>query len=330
MTKKATLQAFALALITSGATIVAATSDKKGSPLLTLLCAVTTLNALREKTITPMGATALATHAGLLTLARNNISTIPCQALALTIAFLYSQHVVFINRGFNNRRLIGPKEKMTPSGAKIYGQYLNLDQLLMAAIMTAISQSNNQTEAITSLQRQTLVAAPVILANIILTAAAAWKAGLIEPDLICATKEDPRKNVQQLMVWAISNLFFTCLPEATLYSNLQSNLATTFGPLTALLVSTAAHGITHFNGGKTYMMVATIAALGYRLTYQATGSLNWAMIAQYCLTLTHMLGFTYPFAEKYYTNKKRSHNAPSTQLINKKEIGQRQNTAIAT
>ena len=106
-----------------------------------------------------------------------------------------------------------------------------------------------------------------------------------------------------LAVWLPANLFLTCVAEETFFRGLlQRNLARALRgrvpapALAALLVAAVAFGVAHVAGGATYVLLATLAGVGYGAAYHLTGRVEASILVHYTLNLAHLVLFTYPFA----------------------------------
>jgi hypothetical protein len=54
-------------------------------------------------------------------------------------------------------------------------------------------------------------------------------------------------------------------------------------------------GLAHFPGGATYVIVASVAGIGYGYAYYLTGRIESAILTHFFLNSAHFLFFTYPF-----------------------------------
>lgn len=102
------------------------------------------------------------------------------------------------------------------------------------------------------------------------------------------------------LIWALANLFFTCLSEEAFFrSFLQHELARIgsnrqLAGVVALVIAAVLFGLVHFGGGWKYALAATIAGLGYGWAYHRTQRVEAAMTVHFGLNATHFLLFTYP------------------------------------
>lgn len=103
-----------------------------------------------------------------------------------------------------------------------------------------------------------------------------------------------------LPIWAVTNLFFVCVAEEGFFRGfLQKYLSELvkdlpYGNLLALLMASLLFGVAHFAGGLTYVILASIAGLGYGWVYQSTGRIEASIITHFLLNLVHILFLTYP------------------------------------
>ena len=67
----------------------------------------------------------------------------------------------------------------------------------------------------------------------------------------------------------------------------------------AIAVGSLLFGLSHFAGGTSYIVLATVAGLGYGIVYQRTQSIEMSMLAHFTLNTTHFLLFTYPQALRH-------------------------------
>ncbi len=100
------------------------------------------------------------------------------------------------------------------------------------------------------------------------------------------------------LVWAVTNLFFTCLSEEAFFRGfVQAELARLGGrawTAIAVIVSAVLFGFAHFGGGLTYAIAGVIAGAGYALVYARTQRIEAAMAVHVGVNAVHFLFFTYP------------------------------------
>lgn len=110
---------------------------------------------------------------------------------------------------------------------------------------------------------------------------------------------DP-KIPEILPIWAVTNLLFVCVAEEAFFRGfLQKYLSELwqdfrFGRAAALIVASLLFGVAHFAGGWTYVVLSSLAGLGYGWMYQVTGRIEASIITHFLLNLVHILFLTYP------------------------------------
>ena len=102
----------------------------------------------------------------------------------------------------------------------------------------------------------------------------------------------------KIVIWSM--VFLTALPEEAIFRGVVQNwLARRLGGasrdgLVAAVIAGAIFGVAHFAGGPRYVVLATVAGIGYGWIYATTGSLAAAIAAHAGLNTLHFLFFTYP------------------------------------
>lgn len=108
------------------------------------------------------------------------------------------------------------------------------------------------------------------------------------------------KFPRQFYIWAWGNLFFTCVAEEALFRGflqrqLQMSLVgVRYGPVVGLVAASVLFGLAHYAGGVSYIILATVAGLGYGWIYQRTNSIEASILTHFSLNAVHFLFFTYP------------------------------------
>ncbi len=101
-------------------------------------------------------------------------------------------------------------------------------------------------------------------------------------------------------VWAWGNLFFSCIAEEAFFRGfIQKNLILWFnnvpaGKVLGVLLASTLFGLAHYAGGVKYILLATIAGIGYGSSYLFTGRLEAGIVTHFTLNSLHFLLFTYP------------------------------------
>lgn len=101
-----------------------------------------------------------------------------------------------------------------------------------------------------------------------------------------------------LAAWAAANLLFvTGIEEGFFRGIVQRGLGPRLGPAAAVATAALLFGLAHFAGGGLYVLLATLAGLGYGAAYHLAGQrIEAAMLTHFGLNLLHLLLFTYPQA----------------------------------
>lgn len=100
--------------------------------------------------------------------------------------------------------------------------------------------------------------------------------------------------------WLLFN-FLTCVTEEAFFRGfIQSQLAMAFtrfprADIIALCIATVLFGLAHFGGGGKYVVLATIAGIGYGWVYYKTKRIEGAILAHLLLNSVHFVFFTYPY-----------------------------------
>ena len=112
------------------------------------------------------------------------------------------------------------------------------------------------------------------------------------------------KWVEAAPAFLVANLLFTCVAEEAFFRGLiQERLMrlaeTRRQPAwnwIAVAASTGLFGLAHAGGGggATWLLVATVAGLGYSLVYARTRSIEGAILVHFAVNAAHFMVFTYP------------------------------------
>ena len=106
------------------------------------------------------------------------------------------------------------------------------------------------------------------------------------------------------LLWAAANLLSTCTAEEVLFRGLvQSQLQQRWrahprGSAAALLVAAILFGLAHLGGGWHYVLLATLAGVGYGWVYQRTGRIEASILTHFAVNAVHFFLFTYPALER--------------------------------
>ncbi len=105
-------------------------------------------------------------------------------------------------------------------------------------------------------------------------------------------------SVGWFFTWSAINLLLVAAVEEAFFRGVvQRELSPRIGPTGALAVAGLLFGLAHFGGGGHYVVLATLAGLGYGLAYQLSGQrIEAAILTHFGVNAIHLLLFTYPRA----------------------------------
>ena len=177
------------------------------------------------------------------------------------------------------------------AAAADYTLYWNYDKGFAGVVLYAVCV---QPQAGTAWVRAIAATGAIALLTLVAVGAAATAAGFVAWD---------PKWPAILGVWVPANLFLTCAAEETFFRGLlQRRLGRALrgkvrAPApAAVLVAAVAFGVVHLAGGITYVLLATLAGIGYGAACQLTGRVEASICVHFALNLAHLVLFTYPFA----------------------------------
>jgi uncharacterized protein len=205
-------------------------------------------------------------------------------ASVLVFTLLLGTHAL---PGFHNPLVID-RLRFTPD-AEPYSLYLNFDKTLAGLLLLRVCY--REWSGLTGLRRHMSGASALIAVNVAVLIAASYLLGYVifEP-----------KWTTLFWLWAVVNLFSTCLSEEAFFRGfvqreLQLQLQhVRYGHWIALAISAVLFGLAHIAGGWRYVLLSTLAGVGYGVVYRRTQRIECAMVAHFALNATHFLLFTYP------------------------------------
>lgn len=210
-------------------------------------------------------------------------------ALFIVLAVALSMHWL---PGFHNARVIGP-ERFTPEAVP-FTMYLNLDKPLVGFwLLLVLPWVRPRHTAGASLKAG--------IGGMFATAAAclivAWSIGLVAwaPKWPAAS-----------WLFLLNNLLLVSFAEEAFFRGyLQGGLgrllcARPSGKVLALVIAAALFGLAHVSGGWQWVVVGSIAGIGYGLAYRH-GGLQASVLAHFGLNAMHFFLFTYPMLQRAAT-----------------------------
>nr|WP_239483310.1 CPBP family intramembrane glutamic endopeptidase [Burkholderia sp. MS455] len=206
-------------------------------------------------------------------------------ALFIALAVTLSMHLL---PGFHNPRVIGPA-RFTPDAVP-FTMYLNLDKPLIGFwLLLVLPWIRLQQE-----RRASLIAG---IGGLLITAVACLAAAALLGLVVWAPKWP---DVSWL--WLLNNLLLVTFTEEALFRGyLQGGLSCLlkqrpFGDALALCVAATLFGLAHIAGGWQWVVVGSIAGVGYGLAYRF-GGLHAAVLAHFGLNVLHFFLLTYPMLQ---------------------------------
>jgi membrane protease YdiL (CAAX protease family) len=189
--------------------------------------------------------------------------------------------------GFANPKVISA-QVLTP-GAVPYTKYLNFDKTAAGLILLAWGgpRIGGWREWKETFRR----IGPVALALLVVVLPLSLALGHVrfEPALR-----------PHLLLWAWTNLLFTCVAEEAVFRGLiQRGLerglaAWRFGAGISLGIAAALFGLAHLAGGWGYVLLSAVAGLGYGWAMRRSGRVEGAIATHFLVNSLHFGFFTYP------------------------------------
>lgn len=201
----------------------------------------------------------------------------------VAIVLLLGLHVL---PGFSNPLLV--RNVVLGPDAVPYTLYFNFDKTIAGILLLGIGGMPSSMSPLSQTLRR---AVPIMAATVLVVMMLSLAMGYV--------RFEPHWH-SLFWIWAITNLFLTCLSEeaffrAFIQRETHSALCKrSYSSALAVCVSALLFGVAHFAGGWQYIVLATVAGLGYSLVYHRTRRIELAMLAHFALNATHFLLFTYP------------------------------------
>ena len=204
------------------------------------------------------------------------------------IIFLFSlTFVTHILPGFHNLKILD--RVYIGSGGIPFSLYLNIDKTFMGLLIIGLTHPLiERREQLISVIKNTL---PLAIITIIITMLMAIALGFVYFDV---------KIPNEFLIWSVTNLLFVCLAEEALFRGfLQRNLTLIlrnikFSGVISILISALLFGLAHHAGGWKYVLLATVAGVGYGAVYYKTQRIEASILTHFSLNTIHFLCVTYP------------------------------------
>jgi len=204
--------------------------------------------------------------------------------LAIILSVLLAAHII---PGFNNWKILDNVSLSEIS--QPYSMYLNMDKTFVGLIILGLGFPlvKNLKEWVFVLRS----ALPIFLMGLIVLACISPTFNYIRWDL---------KFPNLVFVWALNNLFFTCVSEEAFFRGfLQRNLSKRlrgykYGNILSLISVSFLFGFAHFAGGFKYVVLAAAAGIVYGYAYQKTQRIEASILCHFGVNIIHFIFFTYP------------------------------------
>ena len=242
--------------------------------------------ALAGRMVDVTGLAALTALAVVCMLARR--ATHPAAVVITHVLLVLGCAALFVHvvPGFQNPVLVS--NTVLGPDAQPYTKYLNFDKGMAALLLLALYAPER-----TASDRGSRPA-PFL-----------WRFGLLVGAMLALTivvgyvRWDP-KLPAWWPAWLWSMVFLTALPEETLFRGcLQTWIADRLkawphATLASVVSAGVIFGVAHAGGGATYVLLSSVAGMGYGWIYGSTRSLASSTLAHAGLNTVHFLFFTYP------------------------------------
>ena len=202
-------------------------------------------------------------------------------AVVVALCAGFFLHVV---PGFNNPRVIDAV--LIGEGASSYSKYLNFDKgmagvLLLGLYVPERVRNDDAARRFTAFAWRFAIMVGIVVTVAMAAGYARW---------------DP-KLPDWWALWAWSMLVLTALPEEAAFRGVVQEQIDRYAPDSgwiAIITAGVLFGLAHAAGGSLYVLVASVAGVGYGWIYASTRSIAWAIMAHAGLNAIHFFAFTYP------------------------------------
>lgn len=175
------------------------------------------------------------------------------------------------------------------TGSAEYGLRIRPDKVLAGFTLLAVAVP--LTRNLGDWRHIILVTLPVLAVTAPVVMLAGWLLGHVDfqPHI---------PNALFVTVWAVTNLLFVAGVEEGFFRGvIQHGLLPRLGTAGAVGAAAVLFGLAHFGGGLPYVLLATLAGLGYGAAYHFSGQrIEAAMLTHFGLNFLHLWLFSYPYA----------------------------------
>lgn len=203
----------------------------------------------------------------------------------LVLAVALSLHLI---PGFSNPQVV--TNVIISEGAIPYSKYLNFDKTIVGLFVVGFTCKHrlSKPNAWGHMLKQT---APISGITILV---------LLSLSLVLGYVRFEPKWSPLFGIWAWTNLLFTCIAEEAIFRGIIQRylvaglLKYQHGATIGLILAAVLFGLIHYPGGAKYVLLATVAGLGYGWTYLRTRQLEASILTHFLLNCIHFVLFTYP------------------------------------
>ncbi len=218
--------------------------------------------------------------------ARGLLMVVVTHAIMLAIGAGLFLHLL---PGIDNPRVVS--EAVLSAGAAPYSKYLNFDKGVAGLFLLGLYAPDRLTSDEGLRHLPGLVWRFAITTTIVMALSLA----------LSFVRWDP-KLPSWWPLWTWSMIALTALPEEAVFRGVVQTWIARWltgaevaqAPLIAMTVAGLLFGIAHIAGGPAYVLLATVAGLGYGWVYASTRSIGASIAAHTGLNIIHFLFFTYP------------------------------------
>lgn len=276
-------------------------SVRFGPRVWTTACGVACAAAFARGIVEPSGLVAIGALAALGSWATRETRrpwAIVANAAMLVLGAAFFVHVL---PGFDNPRVVDA-EVLGP-GSLAYTKYLNFDKgvaglfLLGLAVTPCVANrrgaGSQSVPALLERERRASTAATLgvlaLLVGVVMALSLAFGYVRWDPKLPSWTP-----------LWLWSMVFLTALPEEALFRGVVQSAIERWldnhrsAAAIAVVAAGVLFGVAHAAGGPLYVLLASVAGIGYGWIYATTRSIAWAIAAHAGLNTVHFLLFSYP------------------------------------
>ena len=215
--------------------------------------------------------------------------TTSVRIIAGTIMFVLSVglslHVV---PGFSNPQVVA--NVIVSEGGIPYSKYLNFDKTLVGLFVLGFTCKNllSKPHAWGRMLKQT---APISGITVLVLLVMSFALGYV--------RFEP-KWLALFWFWAWTNLLFTCIAEEAVFRGIMQRYLVAglmkyrYGATIGLVLAAVLFGLMHYPGGAKYVLLSTLAGLGYGWAYLRTQQIEASILTHFLLNCLHFVFFTYP------------------------------------